>query len=105
MNYLVRDADTGRVLAGLFEALETVEEARGAQSPTSSRKVSQRMLVLKRLQMMNNLGKFWVKVDTSVTGEQITGYYFPYKSDRDARVEALVEEFGVEVINEIGDKQ
>lgn len=55
--------------------------------------------------MMNNLGKFWVKVDTSVTGEQITGYYFPYKSDRDARVEALVEEFGVEVINEIGDKQ
>ena len=32
MNYLVRDADTGRVLAGLFEALETIEEARGAQA-------------------------------------------------------------------------
>ena len=30
MNYLVRDADTGRVLAGLFEALETEQEAQGA---------------------------------------------------------------------------
>ena len=32
MNYLIRDADTGRILAGMFEALETVEEARGAQA-------------------------------------------------------------------------
>ena len=32
MNYLVKDADTGRVLAGMFEPLETVEEARGAQA-------------------------------------------------------------------------
>ena len=32
MNYLVKDAATGRVLAGLFEALETIEEARGAQA-------------------------------------------------------------------------
>ena len=54
---------------------------------------------------MSNLGTFWVEVDTSVTGEQITGYFFPYKADRDARVEALVKEFGVEVINAIGDKQ
>ena len=32
INYLVKDADTGRTLAGMFEALETVEEARGAQA-------------------------------------------------------------------------
>ena len=32
MNYLIRDMDTGRVLAGLFEAIETVEEAKGAQA-------------------------------------------------------------------------
>jgi len=30
MNYLVKDAATGRVLAGLFEALETEQEAQGA---------------------------------------------------------------------------
>ena len=55
--------------------------------------------------MLNSIGKFWVEVDTSVTGEEIVGYFFPYKSDRDARVETLVKEFGVEVINAIGDKQ
>jgi len=32
MNYLVKDMDSGRVLAGLFEAIETVEEAKGAQA-------------------------------------------------------------------------
>lgn len=32
MNYLIRNADTGRILAGMFEAIETVEEARGAQA-------------------------------------------------------------------------
>lgn len=32
MNYLVKDMDTGRVLAGMFEAIETVEEAKGAQA-------------------------------------------------------------------------
>lgn len=30
MGYLVKDAKTGRVLAGLFEALETMKEAEGA---------------------------------------------------------------------------
>jgi hypothetical protein len=55
--------------------------------------------------MLNNLGKFWVEVDTSVTGGEVLGYFFPYKADRDARVEALVKEFGIEVINAIGDKQ
>lgn len=55
--------------------------------------------------MLNNLGKFWVEVDTSVTGGEVVGYFFPYKADRDARVETLVKEFGVEVINAIGDKQ
>jgi hypothetical protein len=30
MNYLVKDAATGRVLAGMFEALETEQEAQGA---------------------------------------------------------------------------
>ena len=28
MNYLIKDADTGRTLAGMFEAIETVERAR-----------------------------------------------------------------------------
>jgi len=32
MNYLIKDMDSGRVLAGLFEAIETVEEAKGAQA-------------------------------------------------------------------------
>lgn len=32
MNYLIKDADTGRTLAGMFEAIETVEEARSAQA-------------------------------------------------------------------------
>lgn len=30
INYLVKDADTGRTLAGMFEALETEQEAQGA---------------------------------------------------------------------------
>lgn len=32
MNYLVKDMDSGRTLAGLFEAIETIEEAKGAQA-------------------------------------------------------------------------
>lgn len=32
INYLVKDMDSGKVLAGLFEALVTLEEARGAQA-------------------------------------------------------------------------
>jgi len=52
---------------------------------------------------MLKLGKYFVEVDTSVTGGEVQGYHFPYKEDRDARVEALVEEFGIEVINAIGD--
>ena len=49
------------------------------------------------------LGKYFVEVDTSVTGGEVEAYYFPIVGDRDARVEALVAEFGIEVINTIGD--
>lgn len=52
---------------------------------------------------MVKLGKFFVEVDTSVTGGEVKGYYFPRKEDRDARVESLVNEFGIGVINSIGD--
>lgn len=52
---------------------------------------------------MVKLGKYFVEVDTSVTGGEVQGYYFPNQSSRDARVEALVEEFGIEVINTIGE--
>lgn len=52
---------------------------------------------------MAKLGKYFVEVDTSVTGGEVEGYHFPIESDRDARVVALVEEFGIEVINAIGD--
>lgn len=51
------------------------------------------------------LGKFFVEVDTSITGGEVEGYYFRIKEDRDARVETLVNEYGVEVINAIGDYQ
>ena len=51
------------------------------------------------------LGKYFVEVDTSVTGGEVEGYHFRIKEDRDARIEQLVEEFGVEVINAIGDYQ
>ena len=54
---------------------------------------------------MNRLGKYFVEVDTSVTGEKVEGYYFRIKEDRDARIEELVNQFGVEVINAIGDYQ
>ena len=54
---------------------------------------------------MLKLGKYFVEVDTSVTGGEVQGYHFPRKEDRDARVETLVEEFGIEVINAIGDYQ
>jgi hypothetical protein len=54
---------------------------------------------------MPKLGKYFVEVDVSLTGGEVAGYHFPYKEDRDARVEALVEEFGIEVINAIGDYQ
>jgi len=51
------------------------------------------------------LGKYFVEVDTSVTGEKVESYYFRIKEDRDARIEQLVNQFGVEVINAIGDYQ
>jgi len=37
INYLVKDMDTGRVLAGMFEAIETVEEAKCAQDYLSEK--------------------------------------------------------------------
>lgn len=52
---------------------------------------------------MAKLGKYFVEVDTSITKGEVEGYYFPIESDRDARVVALVEEFGIEVINTIGE--
>ena len=52
---------------------------------------------------MAKLGKYFVEVDTSVTGGEVQGYHFLIKEDRDVRVEQLVEEFGIEAINAIGD--
>jgi|SaaInlV_125m_DNA_1040241.scaffolds.fasta_scaffold08687_5 hypothetical protein len=52
---------------------------------------------------MLKLGKYFVEVDTSVTKGEAVGFHFQREEDRDVRVEQLVEEFGIEVINAIGD--
>ena len=38
------------------------------------------------------LGKYFVEVDTSVTGEKVEGYYFRIKEDRDARIEEIIND-------------
>ena len=48
-------------------------------------------------------GKYFVEIDTKVTKEKVETIYFARKEDLDKRLNKLVKQYGVEVINAIGE--
>lgn len=48
-------------------------------------------------------GKYFVEIDTNVTKEKVETIYFARREDLDKRLNKLVKQYGVEVINSIGE--
>jgi len=48
-------------------------------------------------------GKYFVEIDTNVTKEKVETIYFARREDLDKRLNKLVKQYGVEVINAIGE--